>query len=75
MKVALLTLMFCVGGCVTEQTVFVPSGETLVIGEDVKARVFYVDPATKKLVRSNNRVVLHKGWVVLPPLTEMPLPQ
>jgi hypothetical protein len=47
----------------------------MVIGEDVKARVFYLDPATKKLVRSNNRIVLHKGWVVLPPLTEIPLPE
>jgi hypothetical protein len=70
-----LILMSCVGGCVTGQTVFVPQGEPMVIGEDVKARVFFLDPKTRKLVRSNNRIVLHKGWVVLPPLTEIPLPE
>jgi hypothetical protein len=35
------------------------------LAESIKAKVWVVD-ASGKMVRSNNRIIIHEGWYALP---------
>ena len=47
------------------RVIYVPHGEPVRLAEDVEAKVWVVD-ANGKMVRSNNRIIIHEGWYALP---------